>query len=86
MMTESEFLSLSEGGGMEERKQQFKRKHDKKTSRNIKKEPKKVPQNKGRSIGFDITGECEPSSSKIKVLGYKRLWAEGQLKTGLTLV
>ena len=61
MMTESEFLSLSEGGEMKERK------HNKKTFRNIKKEPKKVPQNKRRSIGFDITGECEPSSSKIKV-------------------
>jgi hypothetical protein len=68
MMPESEYLSLSEGGEMEELKQQFKRRKNGKQD----KEPRKGPLDnknrpKTRSIGFDITGECEPTSSKIKV-------------------
>ena len=49
MMPESEFISLSEGRGMEELRQQSKRRKEKKP------------------VGFDISGECEPTSSKVRV-------------------
>lgn len=50
IMTESEFFSLSERGGIEE--------------------PKKVPprqQRPSKNRNIDITGECQPTSSKVKV-------------------
>jgi hypothetical protein len=67
MMTESEFISLSKGGEMEELKQQFKQRKAKKEPRKAPLERKQRLREEKRSNEFDITGECEPTSSKVKV-------------------
>jgi hypothetical protein len=77
MIPESEFISLSKGGEIDELKQRRTEKRQQErhsTAKKTKEEPRKVPLNqkhqqkrKMRSIGFDITGECEPTSSKVKV-------------------
>ena len=61
LMTESEFLTLSREGEKGELKTQFTNKSTKQ------KEPQRVPNQPKRSRGIDITGECEPTSSKVKV-------------------
>ena len=73
MMPESEFLTLSERGKMEELKRQFSQKQTKPQKQNMKKPQKAYHNNKAdpkrarQSRGIDITGECEPTSSKVKV-------------------
>jgi hypothetical protein len=74
MMPESEFISLSKGGELEEMKKNSKQKREKQRNNQpaivelktvLPLEPNK--NKKKRTIRFDITGECEPMSSKVKV-------------------
>jgi hypothetical protein len=75
MMPESEFKSLSEGEGMEELKQQFKRRKDKTRQQEHsdklnEKKPKQTRPNrtsKKISTGIDISDECQPTSSKVRI-------------------
>lgn len=70
LMTESEFIALSKGGERGELKTQFsnKKPDTPPMPKNTKqKEPQWVPSRPKRSRGINITGECEPTSSKAKV-------------------
>jgi DNA-binding protein YbaB len=63
MMPESEFKSLLEGEGMEELEQQFKRRKEKLRQE---RQPTVAKITK-KSNRVDITGNCESTSSKVKV-------------------